>query len=126
MNRWRRGFTLIELMVVMAIIAVLLTIAAPRYFSHLDRAREATLRQTLAVVRDAIDKFHGDTSGYPESIEELVTRRYLRATPVDPITGSTQTWVLLPPPPANGSGKVWDLRSGAEGNGGNGTPYADW
>ena len=126
MNRLHRGFTLIELMVVMAIIAVLLTIAAPRYFQHLDRAREATLRQTLAVVRDAIDKFHGDTSGYPESIEELVTRRYLRATPVDPITGSTQTWVLLPPPPANGSGKVWDLRSGAEGNGGNGTPYADW
>ena len=75
MTRLRRGFTLIELMVVMAIIAVLLTIAAPRYFSHLDRAREATLRQTLAVVRDAIDKFHGDTSNYPDSIDELVARR---------------------------------------------------
>lgn len=122
----RRGFTLIELMVVMAIIAVLLTIAAPRYFSHLDRAREATLRQTLAVVRDAIDKFHGDTSNYPDSIDELVARRYLRAAPVDPITDSAQTWVLLPPPAANGSGKLWDLKSGAEGSGANGTPYADW
>ncbi len=121
----RRGFTLIELMVVMAIIAVLLTIAAPRYFSHLDRAREATLRQTLAVVRDAIDKFHGDTSSYPESIEELVAKRYLRAAPVDPITDSAQTWVLLPPPAAKGSGKLWDLKSGAEGSGANGTPYAD-
>ena len=85
MTPLRRGFTLIELMVVMAIIAVLLTIAAPRYFNHLDRAREATLRQTLAVVRDAIDKFHGDTSSYPESLEELVTKRYLRAAPLDPI-----------------------------------------
>ncbi len=122
----RRGFTLIELMVVMAIIAVLLTIAAPRYFNHLDRAREATLRQTLAVVRDAIDKFHGDTSNYPEGIEELVTKRYLRAAPVDPITDSVETWVLLPPPAANGNGKLWDIKSGAEGSGGNGKPYAEW
>lgn len=122
----RRGFTLIELMVVMAIIAVLLTIAAPRYFNHLERAREATLRQTLAVVRDAIDKFHGDTSAYPENLDELVAKRYLRAAPVDPITDSTETWVLLPPPAANGKGKLWDLKSGAEGNGRDGTPYAQW
>jgi general secretion pathway protein G len=124
--RLRRGFTLIELMVVMAIIAVLLTIAAPRYFNHLDRAKEATLRQTLAVVRDAIDKFHGDTSNYPDSLDELVTKRYLRAVPVDPITDSAETWVLLPPPPANGNGKLWNIRSGAEGNGAAGTPYAEW
>jgi general secretion pathway protein G len=124
--RLRRGFTLIELMVVMAIIAVLLTIAAPRYFNHLDRAKEATLRQTLAVVRDAIDKFHGDTSGYPDSLDELVSKRYLRAVPVDPITDSTETWVLLPPPPANGNGKLWNIRSGAEGSSAAGTPYAEW
>jgi general secretion pathway protein G len=124
--RLRRGFTLIELMVVMAIIAVLLTIAAPRYFNHLDRAKEATLRQSLAVVRDAIDKFHGDTSNYPDSLDELVTKRYLRAVPVDPITDSAETWVLLPPPPANGNGKLWNIRSGAEGNGAVGTPYAEW
>jgi general secretion pathway protein G len=124
--RLRRGFTLIELMVVMAIIAVLLTIAAPRYFNHLDRAKEATLRQTLAVVRDAIDKFHGDTSNYPDSIDELVAKRYLRAVPVDPLTDSAQTWVLLPPPAANGSGKLWDLKSGAEGDGADGKPYVEW
>jgi general secretion pathway protein G len=124
--RLRRGFTLIELMVVMAIIAVLLTIAAPRYFNHLDRAKEATLRQTLAVVRDAIDKFHGDTSAYPDSLDDLVSKRYLRAVPVDPITDSAETWVLLPPPPANGNGKLWNIRSGAEGSGAAGTPYAEW
>jgi general secretion pathway protein G len=126
MTSFRRGFTLIELMVVMAIIAVLLTIAAPRYFNHLDRAREATLRQTLAVVRDAIDKFHGDTSGYPDSLDDLVARRYLRAVPIDPVTDSAETWVLLPPPPANGAGKLWDIKSGAEGSGAGGTPYAEW
>ena len=70
----RRGFTLIELLVVMAIIATLLSIVAPRYFTHLDRAREAALRETLVVVRDAIDKFHGDTGRYPESLEELVSQ----------------------------------------------------
>jgi len=113
-----RGFTLIELMVVMAIVATLLTIAAPRYFEHLDRAREATLRQTLVVTRDAIDRFHADHDRYPRSLDELVERRYLRRVPVDPITERSDTWVLLPPParadgtpPAEGS--VWDLRSGA-------------
>jgi general secretion pathway protein G len=122
----RRGFTLIELMVVMAIIAVLLTIAAPRYFSHLERAREATLRQTLSVVRDAIDKFHGDTSAYPESLDDLAKKRYLRAVPVDPITDSSETWVLIPPPPANGAGLVWDIKSGAEGSALDGSAYAEW
>jgi general secretion pathway protein G len=122
----RRGFTLIELMVVMAIIAVLLTIAAPRYFTHLERAREATLRQTLVVVRDAIDKFHGDTSAYPESLDDLATKRYLRAVPVDPITDSSETWVLIPPPAANGAGKVWDIKSGAEGTALDGSAYAEW
>ncbi|NJA88709.1 type II secretion system protein [Rhodocyclus tenuis] len=122
----RRGFTLIELMVVMAIIAVLLTIAAPSYFRHLERAREASLQQTLAVVRDAIDKFHGDTGAYPETLADLASRRYLRAVPVDPITDSAETWLTIPPPPANGAGRVWDIKSGAEGTSTRGTPYADW
>ncbi|MDO8294096.1 MAG: prepilin-type N-terminal cleavage/methylation domain-containing protein [Gallionella sp.] len=117
----RRGFTLIELLVVMAIIAMLLTIAAPRYFSHLDKAREAALRETLSVVRDAIDKFHADTGHYPAELDELVTKRYLRKLPVDPVSDSAQTWVIVPPP-QEPSG-VWDIRSGA---GGEEKPYADW
>jgi len=117
----RRGFTLIELLVVMAIIATLLTIATPRYFSHLDRAREAALRETLAVVRDSIDKFHADTGRYPTELDELVTKRYLRRMPVDPISEDTQTWLIVPPP--NESVGVWDIKSGA---GGEERPYAQW
>jgi len=114
-----RGFTLIELMVVMAIIATLLTIVTPRYFAHLDRAREAALRETLAVTRDAIDKFHADNDRYPATLAELVDKRYLRGPPTDPITNSNDSWTLVPPPgrpdgePAEQTGGVWDIRSGA-------------
>ena len=66
------GFTLVELLVVMAIIATLLSIVAPRYFHTLDRSKETVLRQDLNIIRDAIDKFHGDTGAYPENLEELV------------------------------------------------------
>jgi general secretion pathway protein G len=117
----RRGFTLIELLVVMAIIATLLSIAAPRYFTHLDRAREAALKETLFVVRDAIDKFHADNGRYPIELSELVSKRYLRKIPMDPISDSTETWLLISPP--NESAGVWDLKSGA---GGDGSPYAQW
>ena len=116
-----RGFTLIELLVVMAIIATLLSIAVPRYFVHLDRAREAALRETLWVVRDAIDKFHADQGRYPAQLDELVSARYLRRLPVDPVSETAETWVLVSPP-GDESG-VWDLRSGA---GGEARPYADW
>lgn len=116
----RHGFTLIELMVVMAIIAMLLSIVAPRYFNHLDRAREAALRQTLSVVRDSIDKYHGDTGRYPTDLQELVTKRYLARLPIDPISDSSDSWITVPPAGESG---VWDVHSGA---GGEGQPYADW
>jgi general secretion pathway protein G len=114
------GFTLIELMVVMAIIALLLTIAAPRYFKHLDRAREATLRETLNVMRDSIDKFHGDTGRYPAELQELVSKHYLSRLPRDPFSETTDTWIAVPLPSGDG---IWDVHSGA---GGKEQPYADW
>lgn len=126
MNSRKKGFTLIELLVVMSVIATLLTIAVPRYFQHLDRAREASLRESLAVMRDAVDKYRGDTGRYPETIEELVTKRYLRRVPPDPITESTETWVIVPPPDEPGQKKVWDIRSGAEGQGISGSEYSTW
>ncbi|MFH1657885.1 MAG: prepilin-type N-terminal cleavage/methylation domain-containing protein [Pseudomonadota bacterium] len=126
MNSRKKGFTLIELLVVMSVIATLLTIAVPRYFQHLDRAREASLRESLAVMRDAVDKYRGDTGRYPETLEELVTKRYLRKVPPDPITESTESWVIVPPPDEPGQRRVWDIRSGAEGQGLNGSDYSTW
>jgi general secretion pathway protein G len=123
----RTGFTLIELMVVMAIIATLLTMVTPRYFEYLDRAREAALRETLAVTRDAIDKFHADQDRYPTNLDELVDKRYLRKVPLDPITDSRDTWTLLPPPVQIKGGlpeaTVWDIRSGATTEG---KTYDQW
>jgi general secretion pathway protein G len=120
-----RGFTLIELLVVLAIIATLLTIAVPRYFGSIEKSKETALRQSLQVMREAIDKHLGDTGQYPASLEELVSKRYLRAVPVDPITESKDTWQLLTRPEGNPPG-ISDVRSGAPGNGADGTPYGNW
>lgn len=121
-----RGFTLIELLVVMAIVALLLTLATPRYFQQLDKARETALKETLRVTRTAIDQFHADHNRYPESLDELVDKRYLRRTPTDPLTERRDTWTLLTPPPGNGGATtsgVWDLRSGATAEG---KDYGEW
>src|SRR5512135_2921324 len=93
----RNGFTLVELLVVMAIIAMLLSLAAPRYFGSVDKSKEAVLHQNLAMTRQALDKFFGDNGKYPDSLDDLVARKYLRSLPVDPITGSATTWTIVPP-----------------------------
>ena len=119
------AFTLIELLVVMTIVAILLTIAVPRYFASVDKSKEVTLRQDLNVMRDAIDKFQGDTGAFPETLEELVTKKYLRTIPIDPITESVMTWQTVPPPVAGKTG-VYDVRSGAPGQARDGTNFTDW
>lgn len=119
------GFTLIELMVVMAILALLVAIAAPRYFGSLERSRETALHQTLTVTRKAIDQFYADSGKYPDDLGMLVSARYLRSLPYDPITESTATWTLIPPEDPE-KGGVYDVRSGAEGIGRNGTPFREW
>lgn len=119
------GFTLIELLVVMAIIATLLTIAVPRYFKSVDHSKEVALKQSLRVMRDAIDKFHGDTGAYPETLDTLVTKKYLREIPVDPITDSASTWQMISPPDDKSSG-VYNVKSGAGGTAMDGTSYQDW
>ena len=121
----RNGFTLIELMVVLAIIATLLTLALPRYFGSVDLAREATLRQDLTVMRDAIDKHYADTGRYPQNLEELVQRHYLRRVPVDPFTDSADTWVVVPPR-ERGAGGVYSVASGASAAARDGTPVSGW
>lgn len=123
--RRRRGFTVIELLVVMAVIALLAAVAAPRYWQHVDHAREVALRQSLVRMREAIDKFYADQARYPDALQELVARRYLRALPVDPVTDRADTWVLVPPP-SPAAGAVFDVRSGAPGLARDGSPYAAW
>jgi general secretion pathway protein G len=125
MVRRRAGFTLIELMVVLAIIALLLSIAAPRYFGRVSLAEETVLRENLLVMRDAIDKHYADTGRYPDSLEELVAKRYLRALPADPLTRSDSTWIAIEPPDPQ-KGRVYDVRSGAHGAGSDGRPYEQW
>ncbi len=126
MNR-RKGFTLIELMVVLAIVGLLSAIVAPRYFRSVDRAREASLRTSLNVMRDAIDKFAADKGRYPDSLDELAASRYIRDIPEDPITGRRDSWLMLPPP-ANSTlvGQMGDVRSGAAGEGLDGQPYQSY
>lgn len=122
----RRGFTLIELLVVMAVIGLLLSLALPRYFGNIDKAKESVLRQDLAILRDAIDKYYGDTGRYPESLEELAARRYLRKIPVDPITEHDDTWITLPPPDKKEAGNVFDVKSGAVERAKDGSNYGSW
>lgn len=124
MKRRNLAFTLIELMVVLAIIATLLAIAAPRYFQHVDRSREAVLRENLATLRDAIDQYHADRGQWPPSLETLAEQRYLRAVPVDPVTERTDTWIAVAPP--DGAEGVYDVHSGAEGANSAGHPYGDY
>ena len=125
MNKLRTGFTLIELLVVMAIIAMLLSITMPRYFHSVDKSKEAALHSDLNGMRDAIDKYYGDNGKYPESLDDLVIKKYLRSIPPDPLTGSNQTWVVVAPE-GSVQGKVYNVRSAAPGNAKDGTAYVQW
>lgn len=103
------GFTLIELTIVLALIGLLLTIAVPRYFHAVDHGKLAVQRQNLAAMRDAIDKYYGDLGRYPDELDDLVRKKYLRSIPVDPITEKADWTVVAPEDPTQG--KVFDVVS---------------
>jgi len=107
----------------MAALGLLLALAAPRYVEHVDLAREQVLRHNLTGLREAIDKFYGDRARYPKDLQELVTERYLRAVPLDPVTDRTDSWQLIRSTSVEG---VIDVRSGATGQARDGSAYATW
>lgn len=119
------GFTLVELLVVMALIALLLSIATPRYFNSVEKAREAVLRTNLSLTRQTLDKYYGDIGRYPDALDALVQKKYLRSLPFDPITGRSDTWILVPPEDRE-KGAVFDVKSGAPGQALDGSEYKDW
>ncbi|MDP3538671.1 MAG: prepilin-type N-terminal cleavage/methylation domain-containing protein [Azonexus sp.] len=120
-----RGFTLIELLVVLAIVALLATLAMPRYSQYVERNREAVLAENLRLTRDALEQFQADRGRYPESLDELVSRRYLKSLPFDPIIESNRHWQVSEPlPPA--TGKVADIHSAAPGLARDGRRYGAW
>lgn len=121
----RCGFTLIELLVALTIVALLLSIVVPRYFGGVARAEESVLKENLHLMRDALDKYFSDTGRYPEILDDLVTKKYLRGIPADPITQSKATWIVVAPIDPQ-MGAVYDIRSGAHGAGRDGSLYEQW
>lgn len=119
------GFTLVELLVVLSILALLLSLAVPRYFSGVQRAKEQALKQQLATTRKALDEFFSDQGQYPDTLQELVDKHYLDKLPWDAITERNDAWVITAPelPLAGG---VYTLHSSAAGQAADGSLYTDW
>ena len=134
-SRWRisrlsRGFTMIELLVVLALIVILASMGMAQYRSSVVHAKEAVLKTDLAKFRDAIDQYYADKNQWPSTLDALVSEGYLRKLPEDPFTKSTSTWQTVPaePDPNNPSAEVgvYDVKSGSEATALDGTKYADW
>ena len=128
--RGEHGFTLIELLVVIAIIGIIVTVAVGQYQRSIQKAREATLRQDLYVMRTAINQYFADKSKYPSDLGTLVSDSYLYKIPHDPISGSDASWVEVPAEMTDDDLStepgIIDVKSGADGVSQDGSSYADW
>jgi general secretion pathway protein G len=124
------GFTFIELMVVLTIIVVLVTMAIPIYQKSILRARESVLKNNLFTIRTVLDNYTYDKQKAPQNLHDLVTEGYLRDVPMDPMTGSNQTWKTILEDSTQSVNQsepgIFDIRSGSDKIGLDGTPYSDW
>jgi general secretion pathway protein G len=120
----KRGFTLLELSVVIAIIGILVMIVVPNGRAYTQRARESTLKQQLTIFRDTIDKFYADNKRYPSTLDELVEKGYLRMIPIDPFTNSNDTWITESS--EVGSDDIYNIHSGSEKRGLDGSKVSEW
>ena len=118
------GFTLVELIVVIAIVALLVSLVAPRFIGALDRSKEAVLHTNLSLLRESIDRHYADQLVYPAGLDDLVTKRYLREIPLDPITEKRDSWISVGHPA--GLPGVYDISSGAPGISSDGRTYDKW
>lgn len=123
--QFQKGFTLVELLVVLAILALLLTLATPKYFTSIERAKDASLKESLHTLRESIDKYYADNGKYPNTLDDLVEHQYIRKLPIDPITEQSTSWLLTPPEPPL-EGDIYDIHSGSKAIAKDGTKYADW
>jgi general secretion pathway protein G len=128
--RTSRGFTLIEVLIVVTLIVVLASIGMPTYQNSVRRSKEAVLKEDLFRMRDAIDQYYADKNKYPSTLQDLVSEGYLREIPKDPMTDSADTWTTVPaePDPANPVAEpgVYNVKSGSDQTAMDGTRYADW
>jgi general secretion pathway protein G len=124
--RTARGFTLMELLVVLTLVAVLASLVAPVVSSSILRAKEATLKENLFIMRKAIDDYYADQGDYPGSLQQLVEKRYIRRLPVDPLTDRSDSWVEARAEEDGKQGGIIDVRSGSEEKSGDGAAYRDW
>lgn len=125
-----RGFTLIEIMIVMTIVSILVSIAVPLYQKSIIRAKESVLRNNLFTLRTVIDEYTYDKKKAPQSLEDMVSGGYLRQVPIDPITGTDQSWIVIMEDALTSVDQtepgLYDVRSGSDGIGLDGTAYGEW
>jgi len=119
-----RGFTLVELLLVLFLIALLASLVMPVATKSVDQAKESALKEDLQVLRKAIDNYYANTGHYPQSLTQLVDKRYIRRIPVDPLTGLSSSWIETRA--EDNGGGVSDVKSGADGEASDGKPYRDW
>lgn len=121
-----RGFTLLELLFVLLIVALLASIVGPVLIGSIGHARESTLKEDLYILRKAIDSYYADNGKYPDDLASLVDKRYLRGIPADPVTERRDTWIIVRTDNGRAGGGIIDVRSGSELKANDGTPYREW